>query len=99
MGEKPNVEFKRFDRAFLNGPGFHGSAHILYNICIETNSEGERYGYASFDIGDCSRKVSLDLSFEKDQRENSIHKLSLLIEKLHDFEENLLEAIRILDGA
>jgi hypothetical protein len=99
MREKPNVELRRFDRAFLNKPGYHGSAHIMYNICIETNSEGERYGYASFDLGDCSRKVSLDFSFDPEQRENSIHKLSLLVEKLQDFEERLIEAIQVLDGA
>ena len=78
-----------YRREFINRKGYHTSAHILMDISVENKNWWD----VVFDIGDCSRIVSLSLGIDdKKERTNSLYKIKKLKESIIGFEKALIKA-------
>lgn len=88
------TEVSRFYvREFLNLPGHNAGAHVLAEVIEEIDRDGRRYTSTTLQIADCSRNVSLDLSTSPAERENTFHKLDLLIRTLEGVRRTLVEVL------
>ena len=80
------MEIKYYSRCFLNeeeGLAATSGKIVDYNPDVK---------YASFEITDCNRKVSLDFNFEKpEERSKAEYKINKLLEELNKFKEALLK--------
>ena len=72
-------------REFINKPGYHSTGHIFAYI-DKTDIKRNQPGDVSFNLGDCSRQISLSFDlYDAESRENSLYKIDLLIKALREF--------------
>lgn len=85
---KPKITFKPYNsRAFLTVPEVNGAAAI--RISIESRKRG--YGYYTFFINDCERRIELTGNLiDQEDRDNCIHKIDTLINELMEARCHLL---------
>lgn len=90
--KKKDVIFDR--KEFLNLAGHNGQANVVANI-VDWNSgydKLERNVDIKLDFADCSRVVNMDFDIgDEYNRENSIHKVDVLIDVLKDFRKALIK--------
>lgn len=94
-------------REFINLPSHNNMANIITDISInryigDDCEEGEfdklenRHIEATLNIADCDRKITLDIETDNEQeRENSLHKVTVLIDTLTEFKSALIEEFKI----
>lgn len=64
----------------LNLPGFHSTGSIVAEM---RKAPGARNAWATLDISDCTRTVSLELDLNTpDDFENNLYKLDVMIDSL-----------------
>lgn len=97
--KKEDIIFER--KEFLNMPGHHGMANIVTHITTESrwrDDELDRSINVKLDIADCSRVITMDVDgYDEYERENTLHKLDVLIDVLTDFKKALKKEYRIQD--
>jgi len=95
--KKEDVIFER--KEFLNMPGHHGMANIVTHITTESrwrDDELDRSINIKLDIADCSRVISMDVDgYDEYERENSLHKVDVLIDVLTDFKKALKKEFKL----
>ena len=92
-------------RAFLNLPGFHGSAFVFAyvedtsNRTLERTSRGRLYNPEPrlvLEIADCSERIALEFEIGSPlHRKNAFHKIDTLIEALEAFRAGLAAECRL----
>lgn len=91
--KKEDVIFDR--KEFLNLAGHNGQANVVANIVNWTNKYNdklERNVDIKLDFADCSRVVNMDFDIDDEYaRENSIHKVDVLLDVLKDFRKVLIK--------
>jgi translation initiation factor 2 gamma subunit (eIF-2gamma) len=91
--KKEDVIFDR--KEFLNLAGHNGQANVVANIVNWTNKYNdklERNVDIKLDFADCSRVVNMDFDIgDEYARENSIHKVDVLLDVLKDFRKVLIK--------
>lgn len=93
-------------REFLNLPGFHEGAYVV--AYIENTSERELEpcdygdGYSNphprmlLQIADCDRRIDLEFEIHSaHRRQNSFHKIQVLIDALEDFKAGMAEEAKL----
>lgn len=89
--KKEDVIFSR--KEFLNLDGHNGMANIVTHITKNEWGDDDEYDRnldIRLDFADCSRVVSMDLGgYDEYERENSLHKVDVLIDVLSEFREAL----------
>ena len=94
--KKTDVIFER--KEFLNLAGHNGMANIVTQIIKSPwgdDDELNRSIDVKLDFADCSRVISMDIETHDDySRENSIHKVDVLIDVLSEFREALVKELK-----
>lgn len=78
---KPYVE-----REFLNKLGYNSSAHVIATIGRTSSEEYPDPDYGEVMIMDCNKKITLEFSIAKKDRENSQFKIRKLIGILTNYQ-------------
>lgn len=83
--------FKRANNAILNKPNYHSVAAVSWYILVTQDTQ---WVDGSVSISDCSRAITLDLCYGEEQEdyENSLHKVDVLIDKLEELKQALIES-------
>lgn len=77
----------------LNKPGFESTAAVAWSY-----ERNKRYPFASFDISDCTRAISLTFSVKsKKEYKNALYKIDTLIAALEAFRERLIKERKRLE--
>lgn len=81
------VKYVVNEQRFLNKPGFHSTAAII----VRVTDTGETWGPSYLlTLSDCSRTIHLELSSGNlEHTENSIHKLTQIIEVCQEMRKAL----------
>jgi hypothetical protein len=92
--KKEDVIFDR--KEFLNLAGHNGQANIVANIVKDrwgdVSDKLNRSVDIKLDFADCSRVISMDFDIDDEYaRENSIHKVDVLLDVLKDFRKVLIK--------
>lgn len=78
-------------RALLNLPGHHSTGAIVAEVV--TAGPGRYDTYATVQISDCDRKVTLSFQPEDvNEHENDLHKVDVMIDCLKKFRRGLVKA-------
>jgi hypothetical protein len=76
-----------YKRAFLNLPDCHSVAFVYAKL------DGEHPKWPDLMIGDCSRSISLDVSLNTEDCDNTLHKLDVLTRTLKEFRAACYDAV------
>jgi len=98
MERKEKVIFNK--REFINKPGHHSMAHIIASI-VKSNhgneniEEGDSWVEIDLSLADCSRTINLSIDYgNKEERDNSLYKVDVLINTLTDFRSALEKELK-----
>jgi len=79
------MDRRYYRREFINLPGFHSTAYVYAEVERSTRSD-EYAATCTLALSDCSRKISISIDLDSPgERQNSLHKLDVLIETLIEF--------------
>lgn len=88
------------ERAFLNYPGFHGGAYVIAYVEDTSERDFETHEWLPrrvpptprliLEIADCTNRINLEFGVDSAAcRENSLHKVEVLLDVLEHFREAL----------
>lgn len=87
-------------KRFLSEEDVHSTGSICVYSCLEEGYEGHIYHDAEIILKDCSRVISLEMSFKnEDQFQERVKKVDALVDELLKFKEVLSEHWEMLQKA